>query len=244
MKAVVILEVMWDWRNVTTSAGYQERAPRHFSINPLNHTGKRLHAWLKEYPRFQVTNACPELVSSAKGRGKPDASWLSENLQLLGPFDLLLVCGGVARSTYKLSDAGSARVLEIPHPAARCWTRQGIDHVHAEIQNGTESVRIHPYGTVTLLIRHRFHMNLPEHLVLKLQNLSTADQCLIHRYLYYILNAPALTDRDYDMIERAATEDPDTPVDHAIHLPGSDLCISYPEAIADLALQIHHRQLH
>jgi hypothetical protein len=87
--------------------------------------------------------------------------------------------------------------------------------------------------------------SLPEYLIPRLETLSLADQCLIHRYLYYILNAPILQDREYDMLERAAThESEDIPVDHPIWRPGSDLRESYPENIADLALLIHTKLLH
>ena len=141
-KAVVILEVMWDWRNVAGQAGYRERAPRHFDINPHNFTGRRLHAWLKDYPGFRTTNACPELVSSAKGRGKPCKEWVRENLAFLAPFDLLLVCGSVAAKTYERASANGARIIHLPHPAARCWHRQGLDFVATTIKHGSTSVRI------------------------------------------------------------------------------------------------------
>jgi hypothetical protein len=145
MRAIVILEVMWDWRNVTGRAGYRETAPRYFDINPENHTGRRLHAWLKGKP-FLVTNACPQLVSSAKGRGTPDANWLHENLLVLKPFDLVLVCGRVAQQTYRRESTDGARIIELPHPAARTWSRQGIELVHREIHEGKVSVRIRRDG--------------------------------------------------------------------------------------------------
>jgi hypothetical protein len=86
-------------------------------------------------------------------------------------------------------------------------------------------------------------MNLPENLLLRLEALSPADQCLVHRYLYYVESTPVLQDREYDMLERMATNDPDTPVDHDILRPGSDLASSYPQTIVDLALQVLHREL-
>jgi hypothetical protein len=140
MKAVVVLEVMWDWRNVTTSAGYKERAPRWFNINPNNFTGRRLHSWLNGR-EFLVTNACPQLVSSAKGRGTPDPEWLNNNLTDLHPYDLVLVCGKVAQSTYKREAVRDARVIEMPHPAARMWNKHGIALVHSAVQGGS-SVRV------------------------------------------------------------------------------------------------------
>lgn len=138
-RAVAILEVMWDWRARTSAAGYQERAPRWFDINPHNFTGRRLHRWLEHFDDFKVTNACPQLVSSAKGRGTPDSAWLSENLIALQPFDLLLVCGRVAQETYKRADAVGARIIELPHPAARCWNRQGLDLVGTTIKDSVAS---------------------------------------------------------------------------------------------------------
>lgn len=142
MKAVVLLEVMWDWRNVTGRAGYKEQAPRSFRINPDNHSGRRLHGWLKDYPDFLVTNACPQLVAKATMRGIPDKAWTAENLRTLGPFDLLLVCGAVAQATYSRDDIGKARVLELPHPAARFWNRAGIDLVQMAISGSGDSFRI------------------------------------------------------------------------------------------------------
>lgn len=133
---------MWDWRNCATSAGYRERAPRFFDINPNNHTGRWLHKWLRGFDEFKVTNACPQLVSSAKGRGKPCKEWVRENLQLLSPFDVLLVCGKVAQETYSRLSAGNARVIEMPHPAARFWSNQGRKLAEEVITTGRESCRI------------------------------------------------------------------------------------------------------
>lgn len=147
--AVVILEVMWDWEARTSIAGYEQRAPRSFQINPRNFTGRRLHAWLKDY-EFRVTNACPQLVNSAKGRGTPDKQWVKENLTLLAPFSLLLVCGKVAQATYDAADAQSARIIEMPHPAARGWTTAGLAAVPQAIQNSA-SLRIALNGTITEL---------------------------------------------------------------------------------------------
>jgi hypothetical protein len=140
-KAVVILEVMWDWNAMTSGAGYAERAPRYFRINPHNFTGRRLHAWLKGYD-FLVTNACPQLVNSSKGRGTPDKGWLRENLTLLQPFDLLMVCGKVAQATYERQSANGARIIEIMHPAARTWNASGINMVSFAIRQQNEFQRV------------------------------------------------------------------------------------------------------
>ena len=155
MRVVAILETMWDWRGMTTGAGYRQ-APRYFRINPDNYSGKRLYKLVGPKARLLVTNACPELASSAKGHGKADPNWLAENLAFLDGrgweatddapaqpdarwcIDVSLVCGKVAQAAYK--DSGyvprKARVLEIPHPAARTWSRAKINAVAEKIQRG------------------------------------------------------------------------------------------------------------
>lgn len=87
------------------------------------------------------------------------------------------------------------------------------------------------------------HLDIPEGLALQLTALSLADQCLVHRVLYYVLAQPLMPDRWYDQLERNATNDPDTPVDHLIHKPGSDREETYPHQIVQLAYQIIHPEL-
>ena len=154
MRVVAILETMWDWRGMTTGAGYRQ-APRYFRINPENYSGKRLYKLVGPRARLIVTNACRELASSAAGHGKPDPEWLAENLCLLdgrgvkglqtvnisgrdSAIDVLLVCGKVAQSAYRECgfEPERARVLEIPHPAARTWSKAKIKAVAAKIQGG------------------------------------------------------------------------------------------------------------
>ena len=132
-KIVAVLESMWDWRQMTSGAGYRE-APRYFRINPENHSGKRLYRIVGNDADLFVTNACRELCGSANHHGTPDAEWLRENLKLLEPFDVLLVCGKVAQATYARSGYEFERTIEIPHPAARMWT-------HAMINAAAERVR-------------------------------------------------------------------------------------------------------
>lgn len=153
LRTIAILEVMWDWRAQTSKAGYQEKAPPWFRINPENFTGKRLYNFVGKANKdgLKVTNACPQLVESAKGRGKPDEHWLRENLEKLRPFDLVLVCGKVAQSVFCLSTVvnargiekgkskGHARVIFMPHPAARNWTTVAMSKAAAHIQEGTGS---------------------------------------------------------------------------------------------------------
>jgi len=152
MRVVAILETMWDWRKQTSGAGYKE-APRYFRINTNNFSGRRLYRLVGPGARLLVTNACRELVSGAQHHGRPDPVWLGENLRILDGvggalpgggivpddkwrIDVLLVCGKIAQRAFK--DCGyipkRARVIEIPHPAARVWTRQLIETTAWEIQ--------------------------------------------------------------------------------------------------------------
>lgn len=133
-KIVAILESMWDWRQMTSGAGYRE-APRSFRINPENFSGKRLYRIVGRDADLIVTNSCRELVASANHHGTPDPAWLHENLTLLEPFGVLLVCGKVAQKTFTDSGYVFDRRLEIMHPAARTWTNAAIDAVTAKVQS-------------------------------------------------------------------------------------------------------------
>lgn len=142
-RVVAILEVMWDWRQMTSGAGYAE-APRYFQINPQNHSGRRLYRLVGLDASLVVTNACRELVTGPTQHGTPDPVWLAENLRILDGdildeqyIDLLLVCGKVAQRTFKVCKyrPRAARVIEIPHPAARSvWTREFIAETAKTIQ--------------------------------------------------------------------------------------------------------------
>lgn len=148
LRVVAILETMWDWRGQTSGAGYKE-APRYFRINPKNFSGRRLYRLVGPTARMLVTNACRDLGNGPRDHGTPDPAWLGENLRLLdgqipGSIDwkpdVLLVCGKIAQRTYKLcgyTPAG-ARVIEIPHPAARVWTRVRLDQTAQMIQRGEQ----------------------------------------------------------------------------------------------------------
>ena len=143
-KTVAVLEVMWDWRMKTSAANpnYLAEAPRAFRINPENHSGKRLYQLLG-HDNLMVTNACPQLVTGAKGKGNPDAYWLRENLEQLWPYSLLLVCGKVAQETYDLvRNVNDARTLYLPHPAARQWTNRDIDFASHIIQEGSADLHL------------------------------------------------------------------------------------------------------
>lgn len=148
IRAVAILETMWDWRAMTSGAGYSE-APRYFRINSENFSGRRLYKLVGPDAKLLVTNACRELVSGPEKHGKGDPAWLAENLRILDglgalpdgtvptTIQLLLVCGKVAQATYKACgyQPKEARVIEMPHPAARfCWTTAKIEEMAALIQ--------------------------------------------------------------------------------------------------------------
>jgi hypothetical protein len=157
MKVLAVLEVMWDWQAMTSSAGYEKIAPRFFSISPDNHTGRRLYWFLEnmlEYEsELQVTNACPQLVGSANGRGTPSVPWLEENLQQWRyklekagekqENTLTLVCGRVAQDTYsQVSLKPSSRTIYLPHPAARMWTRSSLDLAKQFVQDCSNDVAL------------------------------------------------------------------------------------------------------
>ena len=136
---VAVLDTMWDWRGVTSAAGYGT-APRYFRINPNNFTGRRLYKLIGPNNRLLVTDSCKELVSSPKEHGTPDPHWLSENLRIINdlrPIDILLICGKVAQRTFESVSyvPEKARVIPIPHPVARVWTKERIKMTSQIIQN-------------------------------------------------------------------------------------------------------------
>lgn len=137
---VAVLDTMWDWKGLTSAAGYAQ-APRYFRINPNNFTGRRLYKLIGPMNHLLVTDSCKELVSSSKEHGTPDPQWLSDNLQIINalrPIDILLICGKVAQRTFSEVSyvPENARILQIPHPAARTWTKDMIQAVSEGIQNG------------------------------------------------------------------------------------------------------------
>lgn len=58
--------------------------------------------------------------------------------------------------------------------------------------------------------------NLPKEIVI---------ECLKHRYRYYVLNKPIITDYEYDLLEKKAILEDDQ---NYLNKPGSDLISSYP----------------
>lgn len=68
---------------------------------------------------------------------------------------------------------------------------------------------------------------------MKYDDLSKADQCMVHRYLYYVLNSPIISDQEYDRMERDATEFLDD--NHPLFKCGSDIDSSYDDEIKEIA---------
>lgn len=133
---VALLESMWDWRGMTSGAGYQE-APRYFRISPDNFSGRRLYRIVGPRSQLLVTESCRELVTSASRHGTPDPAWVHENLTILEEhgLDVLLLCGKVAQKTFRASGyITKAHVIEMDHPAARRWTNAALDEVAARIK--------------------------------------------------------------------------------------------------------------
>lgn len=67
-----------------------------------------------------------------------------------------------------------------------------------------------------------------------LDELPVEDQCLVHRYLYYVMARPVLTDWEYSKLEVLAFigEFSD---DHPLWKPGSDRAEDYPAHIIEIA---------
>jgi hypothetical protein len=123
MKIVAVLESMWDWRQMTSGAGYKE-APRSFRINPDNYSGKRLYRIVGRDADLHVTNACRELCGSANHHGTPDPDWLRENLELLAPFDVLLVSRCHEHAQYEIrvyAEAMRDLVRSVAPVAVSAW---------------------------------------------------------------------------------------------------------------------------
>lgn len=117
---VVILEVAW---------GY---GGRWFRINPHNFSGRRLYQIFGAH-RFLVTNACPDVVGDASGRGSPSPEHLRGVLGVLRP-RFVLVCGAVADRTFApdMVDA-ECTVMRAAHPAARSWTKLALEQLRTDV---------------------------------------------------------------------------------------------------------------
>jgi uracil-DNA glycosylase len=123
MRVLVVLDTMW--------GDQPGRQVRFFPINPNNHSGKRLYKLLgfSADQNLWVTNACRYMTDHATKHGKPDTSWLYQNLERFKP-DFVLVCGNVANKCYEdmcyRFGEEFGKVFHIPHPAARTWTKESI----------------------------------------------------------------------------------------------------------------------
>ncbi len=128
-RVLCVLDTMW---------GNDGRAPRWFTINPENASGKRLYKITgTEPPAVWVTNCCPEQVSSASMLGTPSAEWLRKSLEWI-PEGLrtapLLVCGRRANATYDATGyVHPGSVYRMKHPAARDWTKAEIEETRLRI---------------------------------------------------------------------------------------------------------------
>lgn len=56
---------------------------------------------------------------------------------------------------------------------------------------------------------------------------------LAHRYLYYVLGDPIISDFEYDILERSAREN--LPEESPVHSVGSSLKTSYSQTVIKLA---------
>lgn len=69
-----------------------------------------------------------------------------------------------------------------------------------------------------------------------MNELSLPDQCMVHRYLYYVLNRPIISDYAYDQLEKQALVGIDE--NHPLNRCGSDSESSYSDEIKLIAKKI------
>lgn len=70
-------------------------------------------------------NSCPLIVATAREHGVPNPHYVAALLRRLEPISVLLVCGAVAKATFRLSPYKSyAKIIIMPHPAWRAWTKE------------------------------------------------------------------------------------------------------------------------
>lgn len=133
LKIVALLESMWGWRGYH---GEGEEAPRFYRINRENFSGRRLYRICGD-ANLIVTNSCRTIQRSANHHGRPDPSWVTENLTKAHAdgCNLFLVCGRVAQDTYTSAGLQFPNVIKMDHPAARRWTNEKLDLLKAEISN-------------------------------------------------------------------------------------------------------------
>lgn len=146
-RVVALLDSMWSWAGYNTPG---ELAPRFFRINPDNFSGRRLYKLVGNHDLL-VTNCCSIVQQSANHHGKPNVEWVHANLLRAQKFDLLLVCGKVAKATFEeITSIPSGatdgiayieglnlnliRWYAIDHPAARRWTQEKIEQTRLHIE--------------------------------------------------------------------------------------------------------------
>ena len=133
---VALLDSMWGWRGYNTP---NEQAPRYYRINRENQSGRRLYRLCGSH-QLLVTNCCKFVQCSAYHHGVPDLEWTESNLMFLQAerFDLLLVCGAVARRTFQVlrgEEGKFGKWLYMDHPAARRWSNETLNAKAVEISH-------------------------------------------------------------------------------------------------------------
>lgn len=130
-KVVALLESMWGWGGYNAPG---EEAPRFFHINRDNFSGRRLYKLVGDNDLL-VTNCCSIVQRSANHHGEPDLQWTRDNLRMAGKFDLLMVCGKVAKATFEQvrEENPPYQILYMDHPAARRWTQAKLIQTMEEI---------------------------------------------------------------------------------------------------------------
>lgn len=97
-------------------------------------SSRNLRKMVPEESSLLCINACPYIVESANHHGVPEPLYVAGLLRRLEPFDLLLVCGSIAKATFKRSPyKGSHPILFIHHPAWRAWSADGFSAVRQAI---------------------------------------------------------------------------------------------------------------
>jgi hypothetical protein len=87
-------------------------------------------------------NSCPYIVEGANAHGRPEPMYVAELLRRLVPYDVLLVCGAIAKATFRASPyKGYAPVLFIHHPAWRAWSASLISEVQQAIASSVSDSR-------------------------------------------------------------------------------------------------------
>lgn len=65
---------------------------------------------------------------------------------------------------------------------------------------------------------------------------SLPELALAHRYLYYCLQKPVISDQEYDRLEKDALSQVD--LHHPLNLPGSEMESSYSDTIKKIAKKL------